>query len=89
MKKGYGVKSLPSHVDSYEPQSEMRLEHAEAKAHKGQPIGKKVKMTVHATKIAHRIEPSSQKHSATYHIHKVEPVSEHSKGSKGDEMAND
>lgn len=72
-KKQYGV----STVDSYKPKSSLRLEGEHAEQVAEHPIGRKVKMTVHAIKTSHNMNSGmgmggKKDHSAGYDISKIE-----------------
>lgn len=58
-------------ASDYKPKSTLNLEHPHSETVVEHPIGRKVKLTVHATKNSHRIN-SDGTHSSSYEVHKIE-----------------
>jgi hypothetical protein len=81
-KRGSGVMTS----EAFKPKSTINLEGAHAKAMVEHPIGKKVTMTIAATKVSHR-KNSDGTHSASYEVESVDNAKEEKAESKKQEKA--
>ena len=81
-KRGAGVMM----TSEYKPKSTINLEGAHAKSMVEHPIGKKVTMTIAATKVSHR-KNSDGTHSASYEVESVDNAKEEKAESKKEEKA--
>lgn len=70
-----------SMMSDYKPKSKLNLEGEHAETVTAHPIGRKVKMTVHATKSSHSMN-SDGTHSASYEINKIENEDNEQEGHK-------
>jgi len=68
-KRGAGIMM----ASEYKPKSKVNLEGEHAQQVTEHPIGKKVKFTVHATKVSHKKNMDGT-HSASYEVNKIEKL---------------